>query len=76
MLATMLPSHDSDGATEATWSQHDVEAESCWRQCCRGDLAAARYRCRLMPVSMLPSHDGDGAAEATWSWRAIDVESY
>jgi hypothetical protein len=34
MLATVLPSHASDGATEATWPWHDVRVESCWRQCC------------------------------------------
>jgi hypothetical protein len=33
-LATMLPSHAGDGAAEATWPRCDVEAESCWQQCC------------------------------------------
>jgi hypothetical protein len=32
MLATVLPSHTSDGTTEATWPRHDVDVESCWRQ--------------------------------------------
>jgi hypothetical protein len=30
MLATVQSSHADDGATEATWPQHDVGAESCW----------------------------------------------
>jgi hypothetical protein len=32
MLVTMLLSHAADGTTEVTWSQRDVDAESCWRQ--------------------------------------------
>jgi hypothetical protein len=44
MLATMLPSHVGDGATEATGSWCDVDAESCWRQCCLVMLATALLR--------------------------------
>jgi hypothetical protein len=69
---TMLLSHASDDASEATWLRHDINvescwhgvAESCWRRCCRGDLAAAQCRCQFMLATMLPSHTGD-----------IDVES-
>jgi hypothetical protein len=35
MLVTMLPNHASDSVAEATWLLHNVDAESCWRQCCR-----------------------------------------
>jgi hypothetical protein len=35
MLATMLLSHPGDGGAEATWLRHNVDVESCWRQCCR-----------------------------------------
>jgi hypothetical protein len=35
MLATVLSSHAGDGAAKATWSRHDIDAEPCWRQCCR-----------------------------------------
>jgi hypothetical protein len=57
-----MSSHADDGA-----------AESCWRWCCRYDLATMRYQCRVMlamavlrrighgAISM-PSHAGDGAA--------------
>jgi hypothetical protein len=31
MLATMLLSHDDDGATEASWPQREVDVESFWR---------------------------------------------
>jgi hypothetical protein len=41
MLATVLPSHPSDGAAKVTWPRRDVSAESCWRQCFRGILAMA-----------------------------------
>jgi hypothetical protein len=27
-------SYAGDGAIEVTWPQHDVDVESCWRQCC------------------------------------------
>jgi hypothetical protein len=29
MLATVLPSHASDGAAEVTWPRRDVGVESC-----------------------------------------------
>jgi hypothetical protein len=35
----MLPSHAGDGAAKASWPQRDVDAESCWQQCCRFMLA-------------------------------------
>jgi hypothetical protein len=31
MLVTVLLIHAGDGATEVTWPQCDVGAESCWR---------------------------------------------
>jgi hypothetical protein len=40
MLETMLSSHFGDGVVRATWSWRDVDAESCWRWRCRGDLVA------------------------------------
>jgi hypothetical protein len=44
MLATMLPSHDGDGAAMVTWPWCDVDAESCWRQWWRVMLARALPR--------------------------------
>jgi hypothetical protein len=41
MLATMLSSHVGDDVAEETWPRRDVDAESCWRHCYRGDLATA-----------------------------------
>jgi hypothetical protein len=41
---TMLSSHASDGAVEATWPQHDVDVESCWQQCYRVMLAMVLSR--------------------------------
>jgi hypothetical protein len=35
MLAMMLLSHAGDDAAGVTWLRRDVDAESCWRQCCR-----------------------------------------
>jgi hypothetical protein len=75
MLVTVLPSHVGDDAAEATWSRHDVDAESCWRQRYRGNLATARCRCQVMLATVLLSHAGDGAAGVTWSWHDLDVES-
>jgi hypothetical protein len=83
MLAMVLPSDAGNGATGVTWPQCDVEVESCsrgavescWRRRWRGDLAAARCRCRVMLATMLPSHAGDGATEATWPRRDINAES-
>jgi hypothetical protein len=39
MLEMMLPSHASNDATEVTWLQDNVDAESCWQQICRVMLA-------------------------------------
>jgi hypothetical protein len=39
MLARVQSSHAGDGATRVTWPRHDVDAESCLRQCCRFMLA-------------------------------------
>jgi hypothetical protein len=50
MLTIMLPTNAGDGATEATWLWHDVEAESCWQQCCR-----------ILLVTTLPGQLGHGA---------------
>jgi hypothetical protein len=38
---TMLPSHAGDNTTEVTWPRCDIDAESCWQQCCRVVLAMA-----------------------------------
>jgi hypothetical protein len=39
MLATVLPSYAGDDAAGVTWSQRDVEVESCWQRCYRVMLA-------------------------------------
>jgi hypothetical protein len=39
MLVTMLSSHASDGAAGVTLPWRNVDAESCWRHCCRVMLA-------------------------------------
>jgi hypothetical protein len=57
-----MPSHVGDNV-----------AESYSRQRCRGDLAAARCRCRVMLVTMLPSHAHDDTTEKTWPRRDVDV---
>jgi hypothetical protein len=53
----------------------DSVVESCWRRRYRGDLVAARYRCRVMLVTVMPSHVDDGVVDATWLWRDVDMES-
>jgi hypothetical protein len=75
MLAIMLPSHGGNDTVGATWSRWDVDAVSCWQRCYRGDLAVARYRCRVMLATVLPSHAGDSAAGVTWPWHDVDAES-
>jgi hypothetical protein len=75
MLATVLPSHTGDDVAGATWPRRDVDAESCWRRRCWGNLAVARCRCRVMLVIMLSSHAGNSAAGATWLQRDVDAES-
>jgi hypothetical protein len=72
-----LPSHATGGThchvmlmmvlSRWCWSWHNVAAESCEWWCCRGDLVATWYRCRVMLVMALPSHasDGDGTTKAT-----------
>jgi hypothetical protein len=50
----VVSSHAGDGAAEVTWSWHDVPTESCWRWRCRGDLAMAQCRCRVMLAIALP----------------------
>jgi hypothetical protein len=64
MLTTMLSSHAGDGIARVTWPRHEVDVESCWRQCYRDMLA-----------TMLPSHASDGAAGATWPQCDVDTES-
>jgi hypothetical protein len=64
MLVTVLSSHASNGAAEATWPRRGVGVESYWQRCCR-----------VMLATMLPSHDGNGTADATWSWRNVGIES-
>jgi hypothetical protein len=49
-------SHASDGAAKATWSWHDVAAESCWRWCRGDDFGRG--------AMSLPSHVGDDTAKA------------
>jgi uncharacterized protein YpmS len=34
-----MPSYTGDGATGVTYPCRDVDAESCWRQCCQVMLA-------------------------------------
>jgi hypothetical protein len=41
MLATMLPNHGRDDAAKSTWPRRDVDAESCWQQCCQVMLTLA-----------------------------------
>jgi hypothetical protein len=76
----LMLSHAGNGVVEMNWPQRDVDAESCWWQCWRwcyqGDLAVARYRCRVMLAIMLPSHARDGDAEVTWPRHDINVEPY
>jgi hypothetical protein len=50
MLTMVLSSHTSNDATKVTWPRHDVDAESCWRQCCR-----------VMPVTVLLGRFGHDA---------------
>jgi hypothetical protein len=50
-------SHDENGATKATWPQHDVDIESRWRWRCRGDVG----HCAML----MPSHAGNAAAMVT-----------
>jgi hypothetical protein len=75
MLVTVLPSPAGDDAAEATWAQSDVDAKSCWRWRCRGNLATTRCRCRVILAMVLPSHAGDDATEATWPRCDVDAES-
>jgi hypothetical protein len=75
MLAMALPSPAGDDVAEVTWVRCDVDAESCWRRCYRGDLAMMRCRCQIMLAKVLPSHASDGATGATWPRCDIDVES-
>jgi hypothetical protein len=44
ILVTMLSSHAGDDVARATWPRHDVDAESCWRQCYRVMLAMTLLR--------------------------------
>jgi hypothetical protein len=37
----MLPSHASHNVAKVTWPRRDVDAESCWRHCCRVMLVTA-----------------------------------
>jgi hypothetical protein len=83
MQATMLSIQAGDDAAEAPWPRGDVDVKSCWQQCyrvllrwhCRGDLAAARCRCRVMLAIMLPRHVGDGVVGVTWPRRDVNAES-
>jgi hypothetical protein len=46
----VLSSHAGDGTAEATWSQCEVDVESCRRRCCQ-----------VMMVTALPKQLGRGA---------------
>jgi hypothetical protein len=59
----ILPSHDGNGTTEVTWPRCNVDAESCWQQCCR-----------VMLATMMSSHAFDGAVEATWPRRDVEAK--
>jgi hypothetical protein len=63
-----LSSHVDNDITEATWSRHDVDAESCWRRCWWVMLAMVISRRLGRDVIYMSSHAGDGAAESCW-WR-------
>jgi hypothetical protein len=65
MLETMLPSHDSDGATKASWPRCNVDVKSCWRRYFWGDLVTVQCRCQVMLAMVLSSHACDGVAGAT-----------
>jgi hypothetical protein len=51
-------------------------AESYWWWRYRGNGAAARYICWVMPATVLLSHAGNGATKATWPRHDVDAESY
>jgi hypothetical protein len=61
-----MPSHASDGAAEATWLLCDVDAESCWRQCCQVVLVMVLPRRLGRSAMSMLSHAGDGATESCW----------
>jgi hypothetical protein len=44
MLAMVLLSYTSDSAIGVIYPRRDVDAESCWRWCCRVMLATALSR--------------------------------
>jgi hypothetical protein len=81
MLATMLPSHDGDGAAKVTCTRCDIVmshagdnvAESCWRRCCQRDLHVTQCRCLVMLATMLPSYASNDAAEGTWPRHDVDI---
>jgi uncharacterized protein (DUF2062 family) len=64
MLGTMLLSHAGDGAAETTWPWHDVDTQSCWRQCCQVMLVMALPRRLGHGVMQMLSHAGDKAAKS------------
>jgi hypothetical protein len=64
MLATTLSSHASNGVVEVTCPQHDVNVESCWRQCYRVMLAMALPMWLGRDVISMLSHASDGDAES------------
>jgi hypothetical protein len=37
--AMLVSSHAANDVAEATWPRCDIGAKSCWRWCCRGNLA-------------------------------------
>jgi hypothetical protein len=74
-----MSSHVGDGAAGVTWPWRDADAKSCWRQCCRGDLAGTRCRCWVMLGTVLLSHAGDGAVLRTVSvmhWVHTTFETF
>jgi hypothetical protein len=62
MLAIMLSSYARDDTAEATW--HDVDAKSCWRQCCRVVLVMTLLRRLDHSVMSMLSHAGNNAVES------------
>jgi hypothetical protein len=69
---TISLSHASDGATKATWPQHDIDDELCWRCHCRDDLTTIRCWCRVILEISLPRWLDRSATEMSLTvalWR-------
>jgi hypothetical protein len=68
MLTSVMLSLAGDDAMSKPSHADDGAVESCWRWHCRGDLAVAKCRCRVMLTTVPPSHVDDGTTEVTWPW--------